>query len=516
MQKLIQHVKQNPLHLFAFVTVFSILLIGWNIFSIVRLDRKTRNVVMYSQELAELEETQIFLLKQELAELEYLLTGDTEFIIRHKEFETLANFHLNEAERFQERPQERKIIDQIIIDRDAYEISFKEAVELYQAGDVDEAIRVAEEVSDASIQDVHRLVEEYVTIVETDVEAEISAADQIATISIIISAVALALFIFIALIAYNVSNRVLRPIVLLTVGISALVVGWNIQNLWRIDRTINEAVHQTEELAEIEEVQVFLLEQEVVQIEYLLSGTQNYLDDHEAFGKEVEHHFERALAFQTTDEETAVLETIAKDRVLYEAAIDDSMAAYQRGDLEEATRLSVEVAGAALEDVHDHVEEFVVVEESQLREKLAAMDRLTQTALTIGIFTLVIFAVESIVATTITGQVLMPVLRLIDAAKSIENETYDMSMLDGVALQEDEIGHLARVFQQLSKTVFARTEKLKEQVVELKIEIDETKSSKQAQKIMESDFFKGLEESASIVRTQRKRRLKRRRKGDDQ
>ena len=267
MKKGINHIKKNPLHLFAFITVFSIIVIGWNIFSVVRLDNKIRDVVMYAEELAELEEVQIFLLKQELAELEYLLTGDPAFIIHHKEFETLANFHIGQAQRFQTRPEEQLIIDQIMADRDAYEDAFIEVIALYDAGDVDEAIHLAEEVGESKIQDVHRLVEEYVTVVEIDVQNEIAQANGIAYFSIAISVIALIVFVLLAVVSFSISNRILRPIVLLTVIISVLVIGWNIQNLWRIDNAINDAVHTTNELTEIEEVQIFLLEQEIAQIE---------------------------------------------------------------------------------------------------------------------------------------------------------------------------------------------------------------------------------------------------------
>ena len=210
-----------------------------------------------------------------------------------------------------------------------------------------------------------------------------------------------------------------------------------------------------------------------------------------------------------------LLASIIDDLVSYNQASDKAMDAYLRGDLREAKRLSVEEVSIALNHIHEQVEVFVIEQELQLEENLGTMDRLTQIALTIGIFTLVIFAVEAVVSTTITGQVLTPVMKLIEAAQSIEDETYDMSMLDNVVVRQDEIGRLAQIFQQMSQTIYTRTEKLKAEVIQLKIEIDSTKSDKQVEKIVSSEFFKELEDSAEEMRKQRQMRLEKRRQGGD-
>lgn len=102
-------------------------------------------------------------------------------------------------------------------------------------------------------------------------------------------------------------------------------------------------------------------------------------------------------------------------------------------------------------------------------------EELAQEALTVGIFTLIIFAVEAVVSTSVTSQVLTPVLLLIQAAQNIKDETYETGMLDNVAQRQDDIGQLARTFQEMSQTVFTRTQRLKQQVQQLRIQIDEAK-----------------------------------------
>lgn len=57
---------------------------------------------------------------------------------------------------------------------------------------------------------------------------------------------------------------------------------------------------------------------------------------------------------------------------------------------------------------------------------------------------------------------------------------------------QDEISKLAKVFEIMMGKVRYREESLKQQVAELKIEIDQVKRSKQVQEIVETDFFQDL------------------------
>ncbi|HSN78454.1 MAG TPA: DUF3365 domain-containing protein [Anaerolineae bacterium] len=77
--------------------------------------------------------------------------------------------------------------------------------------------------------------------------------------------------------------------------------------------------------------------------------------------------------------------------------------------------------------------------------------------------------------------------------------------LSRVVGRSDELGHAARVFQQMASEVYARTQSLKQQVRELRIEIDEVKRSQQVTDVVETEFFQDLQASARKMRTQRQR-----------
>jgi DNA-binding response OmpR family regulator len=81
---------------------------------------------------------------------------------------------------------------------------------------------------------------------------------------------------------------------------------------------------------------------------------------------------------------------------------------------------------------------------------------------------------------------------LTDAAAAVEGETFDPADLDEVAARGDALGQLARVFQRMAKEVYARQQRLKQQVQALRIELDEAKRQQQVAEITESEYFQAL------------------------
>ena len=72
-----------------------------------------------------------------------------------------------------------------------------------------------------------------------------------------------------------------------------------------------------------------------------------------------------------------------------------------------------------------------------------------------------------------------------------------------IADRNDELGHTAQVFRQMASEVYARTQSLKEQVRELRIEIDAAKRHQSVSEVVESDFFKNLQSQARQMRSRR-------------
>jgi two-component system, cell cycle response regulator len=90
--------------------------------------------------------------------------------------------------------------------------------------------------------------------------------------------------------------------------------------------------------------------------------------------------------------------------------------------------------------------------------------------------------------------------RLTAAAADVEDDRFDPASLDQPARRDDALGKLARVFQKMAREVQLREEKLKQQVMELKIALDETHQKKKVAEITDLQYFKDLQHEANELR----------------
>jgi CHASE3 domain sensor protein len=86
------------------------------------------------------------------------------------------------------------------------------------------------------------------------------------------------------------------------------------------------------------------------------------------------------------------------------------------------------------------------------------------------------------------------------AAVAVEADTFEPGVLDGVSGRDDALGQLARTFQRMAREVRAREARLREQVHELRIEIDEARQAKKVAEITDTDFFRDLRTRAAGLR----------------
>jgi CRP-like cAMP-binding protein len=94
--------------------------------------------------------------------------------------------------------------------------------------------------------------------------------------------------------------------------------------------------------------------------------------------------------------------------------------------------------------------------------------------------------------------------RVISAAVAVEAGIYAPESLDSVCQRTDELGQLARVFQRMVQQVDNREQRLRRQVAELRIEIDEVKKANQVAEITETEYFQQLQQKARRLRAARK------------
>lgn len=93
--------------------------------------------------------------------------------------------------------------------------------------------------------------------------------------------------------------------------------------------------------------------------------------------------------------------------------------------------------------------------------------------------------------------------KVTSAAAAVESGVYVPEALDDVAERTDALGRLARVFQSMMREVYTREKKLKQQIVELHIEIDEARKALQVAEITDTDYFQNLRQRANALRKTR-------------
>jgi WD40 repeat protein/HAMP domain-containing protein len=99
-------------------------------------------------------------------------------------------------------------------------------------------------------------------------------------------------------------------------------------------------------------------------------------------------------------------------------------------------------------------------------------------------------------------QIAEPILAITKSAKQVEAEVYVPHSLTAVAGRADELGALARVFEQMAQVVYEREERLKQEVIQLRVEIDETRKAHDVAQITKSDYFRELQQKARAIREQ--------------
>ncbi len=128
-----------------------------------------------------------------------------------------------------------------------------------------------------------------------------------------------------------------------------------------------------------------------------------------------------------------------------------------------------------------------------LEVQRAILDRV---ALAFGVTYAVLFLLVLLLSSALTR----PISRLTRIAERIGEGDYDQNLPPSESRVRDEINTLSGVFAIMVDKVRLREQALRQQVEELRIEIDETKRQKQVSEIVDSDFFQGLQERARAMR----------------
>lgn len=165
------------------------------------------------------------------------------------------------------------------------------------------------------------------------------------------------------------------------------------------------------------------------------------------------------------------------------------------------------VGGLGMDMRADYVTQVQEAVKSQVQEEIQRRGVIVFGGTFAVLF--VTYAASSVLVFMVANRITQPLLALTAIAEDVAEGDYeqDISKLYSGRMQ-DEVATLARVFDLMIDKVHAREERLKRQVRELRIEIDQTKKERHVKEIVESDYFKDLQATA--------REMRRRARGGDE
>jgi len=122
-------------------------------------------------------------------------------------------------------------------------------------------------------------------------------------------------------------------------------------------------------------------------------------------------------------------------------------------------------------------------------------------AIFVGIFALVVVVINVL----LRRDVIRPIGLMARVAQRISSDEMgaagsELANLDKVSTRRDELGQTAGVFRQMANEVYNREQRLKLQVEELRIEVDEARKARQVAEVTDSAYFRELQKRAKDLR----------------
>lgn len=117
-----------------------------------------------------------------------------------------------------------------------------------------------------------------------------------------------------------------------------------------------------------------------------------------------------------------------------------------------------------------------------------------------GCFVLLVGGTSALVSFLLSNQLVKSIRALIKAGQALQQGNFQPELLAAASRSQDDLGKLACVFLQMADEIDRREQKLKLQVQELRVEIDETKKERQIAEITGTEYFKELQKKAQRLK----------------
>ncbi|MEA5487744.1 MULTISPECIES: cache domain-containing protein [Pseudanabaena] len=128
----------------------------------------------------------------------------------------------------------------------------------------------------------------------------------------------------------------------------------------------------------------------------------------------------------------------------------------------------------------------IIVPKSIFMQEIDTNNRVTLVIIVI------MLGVNILIGLAIASWLLRPIKNLMTAAKEIEEESFNPEELASVAQRQDELGQMARVFQEMGSTIAERQNGMKSQLSKLRAEKDEAKKAAIASQMGQTNSVESL------------------------
>jgi nitrogen fixation/metabolism regulation signal transduction histidine kinase len=300
---------------------------------------------------------------------------------------------------------------------------------------------------------------------------------------------------------FKIRTKIIAPVAILVLT-GLLTIGGILLNISRLRTTVETIVQEDEKLMHTQAALILLQQQELVEKNFLLTGDESLLAQKTGLSEQVAFHIQTALEAAAGEQDRATLQQIQSNITRYNDLYSEMVGLAQGGGRDEAMQLSLGTADPIVAQIHEDVtrliDETKISVEAHKEGAIVQRDRAIFTSVTSAL----IFLVVGVAIVGFARRMSDPVIALAQAAASVDAGNYNVDNLAPIAQRGDELGQLARVFQGMARQVYQREEKLKQEVHELRIQIDESKRNLEVAEITGSDYFQELQRKAQELRQQ--------------
>lgn len=125
--------------------------------------------------------------------------------------------------------------------------------------------------------------------------------------------------------------------------------------------------------------------------------------------------------------------------------------------------------------------------------------------LVMGIIIAIFIVVVVVTNAILRRMVIRPVMQIARLAQLIYADKLtpdapEVATVDKMAARSDEFGDTSKVLQKMATEIYARLQKLKQEIQSLRIQVDAEQQAKQVEEITESDYFKHLQARVKQIR----------------